>query len=238
MEWEIEIFVLIFSGLATFKLFKRWYPPIFKAWPKEQNLTAKRVLGFLPVVFLIAMLVLLKNFASHDVVESGFYITFYIVLGFAWMYGGLMLMSVCFGIIWPDDAIHLKNKAALAAIVGNFFALASIYMGANIGDGPGWWCVFFAGGLGLAAWVVLGFVIHLFTDIFERISVERDLGSGIRFGVYLILSGLILGRACSGDWTSFSKTIEEFYIGWPVLPLTAGMIIIELFCQKEKKGSV
>ena len=45
-------------------------------------------------------------------------------------------------------------------------------------------------------------MINLLTDISERVSVDRDMGSGIRFGVYLIASSLILAYASGGDWTS------------------------------------
>jgi hypothetical protein len=203
----------------------------------NQNSSAKVFLGFLPVVSFIMIFVVLNFFASFDVVGDSFYKFFYIVLGYAWLFAGLGLMSLCFGLICPDDAVHFNNKAALAAIIGEVFALTSIYAGANIGDGPGWWCVVFAGGLGLAAWLVLSFIFHFFTGIFERITVERDFGSGIRFCLYLMLSGIILGYACSGDWTSFSKTAEEFLVGWSVLPLTTVMILIERFffiCEKTK----
>jgi len=235
-----EIIVFLFSCVLVFLFFKRWYMPLLKTWPAGFNSNARSILGFIPVVFFILFYIVLNYFASFDVVDSNLYKLFYIVLGFAWVYTGLLLVSVCFGIIWPDDAVHLGNKSALVVIIGEFFALSAIYVGANIGDGPGWWCVLFAGSLGLAAWVVLGFVYHFCTDIFERITVDRDLGSGIRFCFYLVTSGIILGYACSGDWTSFSKTIEEFQAALPVLPLTLVMILIELYFQKIKsrKNSV
>jgi len=231
----VETIVFFSSLIFLFLFLWRWYPPLFKVWPEERNKQTRIVLGFLPVIFLIALFSILRSFASFDVVDDIEYIFFYIVLGYAWMYIGLMLMPVCFGLFWPDDAIHLNNKAVLPVIIGEFFALAAIYAGANVGDGPGWWCVLFAGGLGLAAWLILNFVIHFCTDIFERVIVERDLGCGIRFCVYLLLCGIILGRACSGDWTSFSKTVEEFAVGWPVLPLTGVMILIELLCKQKAK---
>jgi hypothetical protein len=235
---EIEIFIFILSCVLFLLFIKRWYQPLLSAWPKEQNRPAKILLGFLPVIFLALIFIILKLLASFDVVDSTFYIIFYIVLGYAWMYGGLLLVSACFDLHWTCDAVHLNNKAALFAITGEFFALAAIYAGANVGDGPGWWCVVFAGGLGLAAWLVLGLLFHLCTGIFERITVERDIGCGIRFCLYLLVSGAILGHACSGDWTSFSKTVEEFAIGWPVLPWTVIMILVELLCKQKAKREI
>ncbi|MCL2800572.1 MAG: hypothetical protein FWD28_02290 [Treponema sp.] len=235
-----EFFVFIFSCIMLFVFLLRWYRPLIKAWPKEKNKTAKVILGWLPVFFAVSMYVFLSFFASFDVVDSYLYKIFYVVLGYSWIFTGLLLMSVCFGIIWNDDVLHLGNKAALPVIIGAFISLSAIYAGANTGDGPGWWCVLFAGAFGLVSWAVLGIILHLFTDIFERITIERNVGCGIRFGIYLVLCGAILGYACSGDWTSFSKTAEEFLIGWPVLPLTFVMILIELYYKNfgSRKGMV
>lgn len=55
------------------------------------------------------------------------------------------------------------------------------------------------------------------------------MSCGIRFGSYLLASGLILGRASAGDWTSFYMTIEEFLVGWPVLILTLLALLIERY---------
>jgi len=234
---EFEGVLFFLSCFFTFVFLKRWYQPLLKAWPPEQNRPAKKILACLPVFFLVLIFFILKFLASFDVVNSVFFIVFYIVLGYAWMYGSFMLMTLCFDIYWTDDSVYLNNKAALAAVTGEFFSAAFIYAGANAGDGPGWWCVIFAGLLGLAAWIILGGIIHFCTGVFERITVDRDFGCGIRFMVYLLVSGAVLGYACSGDWTSFKMTVVEFAVGWPVLPLTVIYILIELFYrQKENTG--
>lgn len=235
-----EIAILIVSFILFVVFIFRWYNALFSAWPKARNRLEKRILKILPLCIFALFFITLKYYASFDVVNSVIYIIFYIVLGFAWMCGGFYFMSACFGIMWTDDVIFLGNKAALPLIIGEAFALALIYAGANIGDGPGWWCVIFAGALGFAAWTLLSLIFHFCTGIFERITVDRNLGSGIRFCLYLIIIGFILGRACSGDWTSFVKTIEEFAIGWPALVVTALFIIIELLCKNkpQEKGSV
>jgi len=236
-----ELFIFIFSCLILFIFLMRWYKPLLKAWPKERNHNEKLILGSLPVIFAVSIFIVLTLFSSFDVVDSILYKTFYTVLGFSWIFLGLILMSMCFDFMWIEDVIQLGNRAALAAIIGSFFALGVIYAGSNIGDGPGWWCVFFAGAFGLAAWVLLGLIYNLFTGIFERITVDRDMGCGLRFCFYQIVSGGILAYACSGDWTSFSATVEEFIAGgWPVLPLTAIMILIEFYYNliAKRKGLV
>ena len=232
---SVDLIVFLIFGIFAVLFCIRWYRPLIKTPQIAGDSYSRVILILLPLVLFIIMYTVLSNYASFDVVDSVIYKTFYIVLGYAWLYFGLVLMSVLFGLIYPDDAVHLNNKAALIAITGEMLALTAIYAGANIGDGPGWWCVFFAGGLGLAAWIILGLVYHFFTGIFERITVDRDLGSAVRFFIYLVLSGIILGYACSGDWTSFLKTLEEFLAGWTVLPLTLVMILLELFFQRSEK---
>jgi len=229
-----EIIVFVVSCVMLLVFLIRWYQPLIKAWPPEKNKPAKTILALLPAFFLLLILFVLKFLASFDVVDSAVYIVFYIVLGFAWMSISLSLMTFFFD-LRAGDSVYLNNKAALAAVTGEFFAAAFIYAGANVGDGPGWWCVIFAGSLGLAAWIILGLVIHLCTGIFERITVDRDAGCAVRFLVYLLASGAVLGYACSGDWTSFSMTVAEFAAGWPVLPLTAVFIIIEILFKNRRK---
>lgn len=176
--------------------------------------------------------------ASFDVVGDPFYIIFYLTLGFAWIHCGVFMMACVFDLSWIDDILSMNNNAALISFIGGFLGLTIIYSAANIGDGPGWWCVIFAGGLGLITWIVLALIINLLTQVFERVTIERDVLCGVRFGGYLLASGIILGRASAGDWTSFSMTVVEFMAGWTVLPLTALMIIVErVYIYKAKNKS-
>ncbi len=233
-----EFLILIFSGIITVKFFKSWYKPILKAWPPENRKATKFVLGCLPVASLIIILYTLKVLASFDVVDNFIYIVFYVLIGYTWLYYALKLMFFYFDISWIDDVLNLNNKAALYTVIGGYLGLTIIYSGANIGDGPGWRCVIFAGGLGLVSWTLLALAINYFTRVFERITVERDICCGIRFGAYLFASGIILGRASSGDWTSFYMTIVEFMIGWPVLPLAVLIIIIERYYMLKMKDGI
>ena len=138
-------------------------------------------------------------------------------------------MAYFFDLSWIDDALNMNNISAMYAVIGGFLGLSIIYAGANIGDGLGWWCVIFAGGLGIGTWILMGIVVDKITKAFERITVDRDISCGIRIGSYLLASGIILGRASAGDWTSFSMTVIEFGVGWPVLPLTMLTVIVEYY---------
>jgi len=225
----LEFLIFFVSIFCSFGFLVKWYMPLFSKRPLNRNKSVRYVLGLLPIGSLGIILFTLKMLASFDVVNSFFYISMYMVLGLAGLFLGVTLMSCIFDLSWLDDALNLNNKAALIAVVGGFLGLTLIYSGANIGNGPGWWCVVFTGGLGLVAWLVLGLVINSCTKTFERITVERDIGCGIRFGFYLLASGIILARACAGDWTSFSVTLFEFMDGWPVLVLAGILILVELY---------
>jgi len=241
---EDELMVLIISACATGIFLLNWYHRLSKSLLPERNYMVRSVMRCLPIVSFVIMLFTLKILASFDVKNDPVYITFYILLGYAWLLLGTILMFRFFDLSWTDDVVNLNNKAALIAISGGFIGLTLIYSGANIGDGPGWWCVVFAGGIGLIFWVLLGDAVIAFAGVSERITVDRDIGCGIRFGLYLIASGIILGRASGGDWTSFKLTVIEFfdvYDKWPVLLLTIIASIIEKFYPRQPgkgEGSV
>lgn len=230
-----EIILLLFSAYFTYRGIKNWYKNLEHYTLFGQDKTIFFVLTLLPVVSFCMILCTLKVLASFDVTDDIIYLIFYILLGFTWTFLGVNLVFLFFDLSWIDDLVNLNNKSALFAFSGAFLGLVTIYSGANVGDGPGWWCVIFAGSLGLVSWFLLGRIVHSFTQVFERITIERDINCGIRMGAYLLSSGLILGRASAGDWTSFYSTIVEFLVGWPVLPLTLLAIVVELYYAKKAK---
>lgn len=118
-------------------------------------------------------------------------------------------------------------------VVSAFLGSTIIYSGANIGDGPGWYCVFVAGAMGMVSWFFLGWIINILSGTFEKITVERNINTGILFGFYLFASAIILARASAGDWTSFYDTILEFGAGYPVLFLAAFHIILEKMINRN-----
>ena len=229
---EDEFFVFIFSLFIAGWFILKWYLYLYKSRLPERDASAGGIMFCMPPASFAINLYTLKFLASFDVVDSPFWILFYVLLGFVWIWLSMWSMFCFFDLSWIDDILNLNNKAALPAFVGGFLGLTVIYAGANIGDGPGWWCVIFAGGMGLVAWILLGVGICHADEVSERITVERDIGCGIRFGCYLLASGIILGRASGGDWTSFYMTVVEFYDvydRWPVLILAALEAVVERF---------
>ena len=234
--YETELFLFFGSVFVMGRFFYFWYHGILKAWPLERAKIEKWVLGLLPAAAFGTILSVLLTEASYDVV--GIWVIFYIVLGYAWIRGGLWLME-CMEVARVSDVLQRDNKAALFPAAGGFLGISLIYAQANVGDGPGWWTVLIAAGIGTAAWLLLAFVLNLCARVWERVTVERDVSSGIRFGSYLLASGMILAKASGGDWTSLAATFREFCIGWPALPLTGIALGAEfLFRQGKSEESV
>lgn len=224
--YETEVFLFFGCAYIMCRFLYKWYMPLLESWPPQRGKTGRWILGCLPPVSLVIILFFLLTMASYDVV--GIWVVFYIVMGYAWLRGGLYMLE-CLDLSWPFDAVHLDNKAAIFPAAGGFVGITLIYAGANTGDGPGWWVVLFAGVLGLTAWLGLAVLINVSVHISERVSVERDMGSGIRFGAYLIASSMILAYASGGNWTSTLTTLLEFTIGWPALPLMLFFLLGEYF---------
>ena len=232
-----ELVIFIISIFFSGKLLIDWYKFIFvDSLTARKNRVTRIGFAFLPVVMFLMILFTLKSWASFDVV--GVYILFYIFFGFLFAHFVMKFMFRFLDLSWVDDALHRDNKSAAIAFIGGLLGTTIIYCGANIGDGPGWWCVIIAGGIGVISWFLLGIIINLLTRVIERITVERNIPCSIRIGFYFLASGIILGRASGGDWTSFEQTIIEFSVAWPVLILAGAVIIIECIYKfvKMKNG--
>jgi hypothetical protein len=232
-----EWIVLLLSGYWALRFLRKWYRALRDGWPGRRTKFARTVLEWLPAAALVIIAFVLTALASFDVVSDFQYILLYLALGFAWIAAGMQLLPYCLDLSWRDDALERNNRAALFAVSGGFLGFALIYAGANVGDGPGWWCVLFAAGLGTASYLLLMMLVGAFGHLPERITVERDVPAGIRFGLYLLASALLLARASAGDWTSFCATVVEFLDGWPVLPLTALAIAVERYYLSREAGA-
>ncbi|MEW9122708.1 MAG: hypothetical protein AB2421_08340 [Thermotaleaceae bacterium] len=226
---------LIFAGssILTFYNWKAWYQALIGVWPQDRGKKERIWLGIFPLICISVIFLVLKNYASFDVVGSLFYILFYILLGSAWLELGKYTMFIVFDLSWRDDAIENNNRAAVFALSGALIGLTAIYAGANIGDGPGWWCVLVAGGFAFILWLLLLKVICILDNPFERITVDRDEAAGLRMGFYMLSSGFVLGRGAAGDWTSSEQTLYELLDAWPVLFLTALAILVERMYRRR-----
>lgn len=234
MLYLTELMVFWGGMTATTFYFVIWYSRLSKAWPPERGRAGRIALRVLPPVAFGMIVYTLFALASFDVAGDFFYVLLYICFGFAWIYAGIVLIAWAFDLSWIDDVLNMANSAAAAALVCAFLAVTLIYCGANVGDGPGWWTILVAGGMGMACWLLLGMALSRLTGAFERITIGRDMACGIRTGAYLLGSGIILARASAGDWTSFGMTVVEFLDGWPVLILAAAAILVEFAFSRKR----
>ncbi|MCL2676127.1 MAG: hypothetical protein FWE84_06085 [Firmicutes bacterium] len=242
MDEDFEFFgaiIILISSLILSVLFLvKWYRPLIKAWPKERGKFNRSIMNILPILAIGIILTVLLIWAAQDVINDAFYIIMYLFWGLAWVYICMLLVSLFFDISWRDDVLNNNNKGALMAVSGSFLGITAIYSGANIGDGPGWWCVLIAGGMGVISWFVLGLIAIAATNAKERITSGRDTGCGVRLGLYLLAIGIILGRASAGDWISFDMTFKEFSAGWPALALTTLFILVERLYLFQEKNDI
>ncbi|TYQ14581.1 UNVERIFIED_CONTAM: hypothetical protein Cloal_0927 [Acetivibrio alkalicellulosi] len=234
---EDEVFILFICFAVSLFGWFNWYRRLIYFWPSCLGKKNRIWLGVMPIICMFSMFTVLSSQASYDVVDSTVYIFFYIIFGMAWLILGRLIMTTLFDISWLDDAIERNNKSAVFVVSGSIIGLTAVYSGANIGDGPGWWCVLIAGGLATIVWFLLFGLLQIVCDISERITIERNTATGIRIAFYMVSSGIILGRGAAGDWTSTMDTIIELFDAWPVLILFGVAIFVEKwFMWQEKNG--
>ena len=233
--YELEIIIYLTCLVLSCILIYRYYNRLTKVWKPHQQTLTNYVLGWLIVICVLIILGTLVTLASYDVVSSAYYITFYILMGLVWTFIGIKLLFFFFDLSIIDDVLNNGNKAALLAIAGGTIGISLIYSGANIGDGPGFWCVIIAGGIGTIIWIVLTLIFNQFTKILDRVLISRDLATGIRLGSFFIATGIILARASGGDWVDFITTIKDFKDGWVVLPLWFIYLLVEFYYKNKAK---
>jgi hypothetical protein len=173
-----------------------------------------------PVLCLALLFLVLKYLAAADVRQSGVYLSFYVVVGAAWV--GLAGSALpWFGLDPRLDVAERRNAAASTAISGALLGATCCLAGGNVGDGPGCHVVLFSALLSTGGFFLAWLVLERLTGTAEAITVERDQATGLRLAGWLVALGLILGYAVTGTWVSAADTLTDFlWCGWPVLPLT------------------
>lgn len=210
---EAIVFVasLVLGGLTWSRWYWRalWPPGIISPHSSRWGMTVP------PLLSAIALLAVLANFSSHDVRSDPVYMGFYTAVGAAWVGIGASSFPVL-GLNPRDDIVERRNMAAGFAVSGAILGLTLAFAGGNIGDGPGWWVVFFSSGLASAGLIVLWIVVDLATRVVDAVTIDRDTAAGVRFGALLLAAGLILGRGAAGNWVSASGAVTDFLeVAWP-----------------------
>jgi hypothetical protein len=224
-----EIGVTLVSLFVAAVFWGMWYlrpMSIARIGSRESELNGSGMLRLAPVIAILLLFAVLRTLAAHDVRGDWRYLAMYTILGAAWT-GVAVTLIPALGLSTIHDVFERGNRAVAQGISGAIIALAVAFAGGNIGDGPGWWVVFFAALLSTVTLFLLWGAFEHWTAVSDSITVDRDEASGIRLAGFLVGTSLILARAVAGDWLSSAATIRDFVVySWPAIPLllVAGLL--------------
>jgi hypothetical protein len=166
------------------------------------------------------------GWSANDVRNDSGELIFYLVFSLIWIVLTQLVFEVL-GVGLRDDAVERKNRGALFAMAGLTIGATCCVAGANVGNGPGPEAVFFCMALSTGTVLLLWTLLAGVTSLAEAITVERDLGAGLRASGFLASCGAICGAAVAGDWVSLGSTLRDFIrLVWPVL---GGFILVVAF---------
>jgi len=187
-----------------------------------------------PALAMAGLFVVLRTVASYDVRSNGFYTFFYMAMGAAWL--RLVVWAAgCLDFVMGDDWIERGNPAAAISGSGLLLGAMAAFAGGNIGDGPGWWVVVFSAGLATGTMFLCLACMNLAADVIERITVGRDVALAVRTGAFLLMAGVISGRAVAGDWVSVDATMRDYLANvWPLLGIAASLCVFERVFRRSR----
>jgi hypothetical protein len=160
------------------------------------------------------------------------------LLGLVWL-GLARALFPWLGLSIAHDVIERRNPAALVASAAATVAIAIIYAGGSLGEGPSYWNNFFSAGLATIGFFLAWVAIEVGGGISRSVCEERDLASGIRFSGLALAIGLILARSVAGDWHSEWATVEDFIRdAWGVAVLVAIAVFLERTLRPNRKRPV
>lgn len=233
---EDEVLVLLIAGALAAPIWLFFLARMFMVRPLYRS-GWLATLSLATIVIAGAVLYLvLKTLAAHDVRDDGRYVAFYMVMGAAWV-GVMVLTFPWLGLSARDDIAERNNGAAATMFGGAVLGATLAFAQANIGDGPGWWCVVFAATLSSASWLAAWGILEKIARVSDSVTVDRDAASGLRAAALLAMLGLLFGRGAAGDWTSASQTVVEFAAAWPAIPLLAAGLLVERRLRPAARGS-
>jgi uncharacterized membrane protein YjfL (UPF0719 family) len=199
------------------------------------NSSMRWVFGFCVAASLIMTAVALHLWGAAEIRANAGEVLFLTFGGAVWLTVATKLFP-WLGLSFRDDAVERRNIAALVALCGAVVAVAIIYAGGSLGEGPSFMNNFFSAAVGTAGWFALWILFEFGAKVSRSIAEERDLASGLRLGGLLLAIGLILGRAAAGDWHSEAATIQGIiHDGWPAAVLWGITLLVERFARPSRR---
>lgn len=228
-----EGFALIVGGIIVMVSWIPWYYQLAVVGRRVRKLGRRQPLALAPLVCAVLLYFVLDRWSAEDVRFDPAYMLFYMVIGLAWL-GLFRLPLPRFGLSPRDDVLERGNDATGWATTGALIGGTCCFAGANVGNGPGWWVVLFSGMLSTTALMLLWYLLHKATGLYEKVSIERDTAAGLRVAGFFVGAGLILGRAVAGDWVSAGATAVDFAgMAWPAAILTTMAVAVEQICPQR-----
>jgi hypothetical protein len=171
------------------------------------------------VLCLLGILAVLLTASARDVRSDPYYVAVYELIASLWLAGAWHAFGY-FGISPRDDVMEKRNRAASWAVSGALTGVALCFAGSNVGNGPGTEAVIFCAAMASAALFLVWFVLDAAGACWaDRVTIDRDYGSGVRLGSLLLAAGLSFGSAATGDWGSANGAVKEFLVSsWPIMP--------------------
>ena len=212
-----EVFILLASAIVALVSWGAWYIAPVRIQGVRRRPRAWRLVRLAPLVAAALLWLFLRNAASFDVRDDPRYLTFYLVLGAAWVGVWIRWLAIA-GISTRDDVVERSNGSAALAVTGALLGITLTYAGGNVGNGPGWWVVMFSAALATVTLFGAWMLLEAATGVSDVVTVDRDPSAGFRLGGFLIACGVILGRGVAGDWVSAEATVRDFAAAaWPVI---------------------
>jgi hypothetical protein len=199
------------------------------------NGTAYLVYGICSLGSLSFIATALHFWGAAEIRKDAGEVVFLSIAAAAWLFITTKLFP-WFGLSLRDDVAERKNVGALFGLCGALIAVALLYAGGSIGEGPSYMNNVFSVGIAALVFFALWILLEGIGKVSISITEERDAASGLRlFGILLAL-GLVLGRAVAGDWHSASATLHDFiHDGWPAAVIGVLATCIELFARPNRE---
>ncbi|MCC5844055.1 MAG: hypothetical protein JJU05_07380 [Verrucomicrobia bacterium] len=234
---EGEFFLTIIFLVLFFWSWGKIYRLLIDLSPLLTGARKRLATALLLPAYLAGLFYFLRVHADEFVRDDTFYLAFYLLFGAAWTGWSIPLLSF-FGLSLRDEVLERRGGAATGPVFAAILGSGLCYAGANIGDGPGWWVVLICAAMSLGAFLLLWILLAALCPVRRRVLVDRDRAASRRLTAFLLASGLILGRASAGDWTSMEATWGEFAdAAWPVLPLWAAALLIEHILEAAREDA-
>jgi hypothetical protein len=230
------VFLGILFAQAGAAIAVLWYARLLsvKRWPG--GLENRSFVAGVPLFCALLMLVVLRNWADHEVRESGWYQAAFLI---AWAAMIILahLVSRLLGLDCLELGLAGRNRAVVWAWAGLLLGTTLAVAGANIGEGPTEATTLGPMIMAVISLLILWIFFAVATRSTLSVTVERDVASGARLAGLLVAWGLILGRSVAGDWVSTGATMQDFWQQGlrPAILLLCLAIPIELWERPRRR---